>query len=228
MKNKIGVKVPNILMPKKGVDMNKWAVIACDQYTSQPEYWNDVEKNVGENYSTLNLILPEVYLEEKDYDVEGRIGKIHSNMRQHLEEKVLVSEEPGFMYVERKTEAETSRKGLVIAIDLEEYDYNANSKSLVRPTERTVIERIPPRVKVRENASVEFPHIMLLIDDPDKTIIEPLGEKKNSLKKVYDFDLMMGGGHIEGYKIDNESEIERIIKGFEGLIKPEEFNKKYN
>jgi uncharacterized protein (DUF1015 family) len=227
MKNQIGIKIPAILMPNKNVDISKWAVIACDQYTSQPEYWTEVSKVVRNNPSTLNLILPEVYLEHEGYDVEGTIKKIHSNMRQHLDEKVLEETKPGFIYVERTTESPVSRKGLVIAIDLEEYDYNLGSQSLVRPTEKTVIERIPPRVKIRENASVEFPHIMLLIDDPNETILEPLSQMKDKLEKVYDFDMMMGGGHIAGYKIDDEAMLEKLVKGFEQLANPEVFKNKY-
>ncbi|MDF2674962.1 MAG: hypothetical protein K0R09_3230 [Clostridiales bacterium] len=227
MKNNIGVKVPTILMPKADVDISKWAVIACDQYTSQPEYWEEVKKVVGDNYSTLNLILPEVYLEDKEYKVPENIKKIHANMREHLDKNILVPQKPGFIYVERLTESPVPRKGLVLAIDLEEYDYNLGSQSLVRPTEKTVIERIPPRVKIRENASVEFPHIMLLIDDPNEAIIEPISNMKDKLERVYDFDMMMGGGHISGYKIDNEALLTKIIKGLEELAKPEVFNKKY-
>lgn len=228
MKNNIGVKVPTILMPKADVDVSKWAVIACDQYTSQPEYWAEVKKIVGDKHSTLNLILPEVYLEDEEYNVPENIKKIHANMREHLDKNILVPQKPGFIYVERLTESSVSRKGIVLAIDLEEYDYNLGSQSLVRPTEKTVIERIPPRVKIRENASVEFPHIMLLIDDPNEAIIEPLASMKDKLEKVYDFDLMMNGGHISGYKIDDETMLTKLIKGFEELTNLEVFNKKYD
>lgn len=227
MKNNIGVKVPTILMPKEDVDISKWAVIACDQYTSQPEYWEEVKKLVDDNYSTLNLILPEVYLEDEEYNVSENIKKIHANMREYLDKNILVPQKPGFIYAERLTESPVSRKGLVLAIDLEEYDYNLGSQSLVRPTEKTVIERIPPRVKIRENASIEFPHIMLLIDDPNEAIIEPIANMKDKLEKVYDFDMMMDGGHISGYKIDDEAMLTKIIKGLEELAKPEVFNKKY-
>lgn len=228
MKNQIGVKIPTILMPKKDVDMSKWAVIACDQYTSQPKYWEDVKKIVGDKPSTLNLILPEVYLEDEEANVPEMIKKIHANMKQSLTEGVLVEQKPGFIYIERTTESPISRKGIIMAIDLEEYDYNLGSQSLVRPTEKTVIERIPPRVKIRENASVEFPHIMLLIDDPNEEIIEPFANMKDKLEEVYNFDMNMGGGHISGYKIDNEEMLAKLIKGFEKLAEKEVFNKKYD
>ncbi|MDF2531206.1 MAG: hypothetical protein K0Q65_787 [Clostridia bacterium] len=228
MKNKIGINIPEILLPEKKVSYEKWSVIACDQYTSQPEYWEEVNKIVGDSYSTLNLTLPEVYLEHGNYDTEGMIKKIHSNMREYLDKNVLVPQKPGFIYVERKTEQEVPRKGLVLSIDLENYDYAANSQSLVRPTEKTVIERIPPRVKVRENATAEFPHIMLLIDDPNEAIIEPLSEMKDKLEKVYDFELMMHGGHISGYKIENEDLIGKLIAGFDKLADPELIRQKYS
>jgi hypothetical protein len=227
MKNKIGVNIPEILLPEKNVRYEKWSVIACDQYTSQPEYWEEVSKIVGDSYSTLNLTLPEVYLEHGNYDTEGMIKKIHSNMREYLDKNVLVPQKPGFIYVERTTEQGT-RKGLVISIDLENYDYNANSQSLVRPTEKTVIERIPPRVKVRENATAEFPHIMLLIDDSNEAIIEPLSDMKDKLEKVYDFEMMMHGGHISGYKIEDEELIGKLIGGFEKLANPELIREKYS
>lgn len=228
MKNNVGIRVPEILLPKKDASYEKWAVIACDQYTSQPEYWEEVSKIVGDNYSTLNLTLPEVYLEHGDHDTEGMIKKIHSNMKEYLDKNVLVPQKPGFIYVERKTGHAVPRKGLVISIDLENYDYNANSQSLVRPTEKTVIERIPPRVKVRENATAEFPHIMLLIDDPDEAIIEPLSNMKDKLEKVYDFELMMHGGHISGYKIEDEALLGKLISSFEKLADPAIISKKYN
>lgn len=227
MKNQIGVKIPTILMPKENVDMNKWAVIACDQYTSQPKYWDEVKTIVGDKPSTLNLILPEVYLEDEKCNVPEMINKIHSNMKEYLAENVLVPQKPGFIYVERTTESPISRKGIVMAIDLEEYDYNLGSQSLVRPTEKTVIERIPPRVKIRENASLEFPHIMLLIDDPNEEIIEPFANMKDKLEKAYDFDMMMDGGHISGYKIDDEEMLSKLIGAFEKLADKEVFNKKY-
>jgi len=227
MKNKIGIHIPEILLPEKSVSYEKWAVIACDQYTSQPEYWEEVSEIVGDSYSTLKLTLPEVYLEHGNYDTEGMIKKIHGNMREYLDKNVLVPQKPGFIYVERTTEQGT-RKGLVISIDLENYDYAANSQSLVRPTEKTVIERIPPRVKVRENATAEFPHIMLLIDDPNEAIIEPLSDMKNKLEKVYDFELMMHGGHISGYKIEDGELMGKLISGFEKLGDAELIREKYS
>ncbi len=227
MKNEIGINIPEILMPEKNVDLKKWSVIACDQYTSQPEFWEEVSNVVGDNYSTLKLILPEVYLEDEEQVIEETIKQIHGNMREYLDKNVLVPEKKGFIYVERKTEHEVARKGLVISIDLEKYEYTADSQSLVRPTEKTVIERIPPRVKIRENASLEFPHIMLLIDDPDEAIIEPLANMKDKLEKLYDFDMIMDGGHISGYKIDDEELLTTLINGFEKFANPDLFKEKY-
>jgi uncharacterized protein (DUF1015 family) len=228
MKNKIGIHIPEILLPEESICYEKWSVIACDQYTSQPEYWEEVSGIVGDSYSTLKLTLPEVYLEHGNYDTEGMIKKIHNNMKEYLDQNVLIPQKPGFIYVERSTGHAVPRKGLVISIDLENYDYAANSQSLVRPTEKTVIERIPPRVKVRENATAEFPHIMLLIDDPKEAIIEPLADMKEQLEKVYEFDLMMKGGHISGYRIEDEALMGKLIQGFEKLADPALIREKYS
>ena len=166
------VAVPKILMPKKGTDLHKWAVVACDQYTSQPEYWEETDAIVGDAPSTLRLTLPEVYLEEDD--VAQRTNTINETMKQYLSDGTLTELPAGFILTERYSGGTTPRRGLVAAIDLECYEYAAGSRSLVRPTEKTVVERIPPRLAVRKHASIEIPHIMLLIDDPDRTVIEPM------------------------------------------------------
>jgi len=190
----------DIYLPEAGTDLSKWAVIACDQYTSQPEYWASVEKTVGDNRSALNLVLPEVYLA----DAEDRTKKINETMKQYLADSTLQKTvENGFVYIER-TVGTGVRQGLLGAVDLEEYDYNAGSKSKVRATEGTVLSRIPPRVKIRENAALELPHVLMLINDSGKNIIEPLAAQKNSLRKLYSFDLMQGGGHIEGYAVEGK------------------------
>lgn len=221
----VGVKIPEILLPQKDIDLGKWSVVACDQYTSQEDYWECVENTVGSSFSTLRLILPEVYLEKSD--VEKRIQNINKKMADYLDEKVILPQKPGFIYVERKTSCQKSRKGLMLAIDLERYDYNKGSKALVRATEGTVIERLPPRVKIRENALLELPHIMLLIDDPGKTVIEPLSKLKETLTKAYDFELMMEGGHVEGYLVQNEELTLNILKALQKLADPESFKEKY-
>jgi uncharacterized protein (DUF1015 family) len=223
---KLGVNIPTVLLPQKGTDMSKWSVVACDQYTSEPEYWAEVEKNVGDNPSTLKMTFPEVYLENENS--EDRIAQINSTMEKYINENILEAQDPCFIYVDRKTSHTPSRKGLIMAVDLEKYDYAVGSQTLIRATEGTVIERLPPRIKIRENAPLELPHVMLLIDDPEKSVIEPLAEKAETLEKVYDFDLMMKGGHIKGYKVDNKEIIGNILSSLEKLANPDTFAKKYS
>lgn len=200
--DKVGLAVPMIMLPKDGIDLTKWAVVACDQFTSEPEYWERVDQFVGNNSSTLRLILPEVYLEEPNKD--ERIKKVNQTMHEYLDNGVLEEKFEGFVYVERTIKNGKIRKGLIVALDLEKYDYHKGAKSLVRATEKTVEERIPPRVAMRENALIELPHIMVLV--PDLPV-------KEHGELIYDFDLMMGGGHIKGYKIDNEKAIQQIVEG---------------
>jgi len=223
MNDKIALQVPKILLPTEGLDMTKWAVVACDQFTSQPDYWLQVERLVSSNPSTFRLIFPEAFLEEKDSNI--RIQNINSNMELYLERN-LIKEHSGFILVDRKTPQTPSRKGLIVSLDLEAYDYNKGSQTLIRSTEGTVIERLPTRIKIRENALIEIPHIMVLIDDPEKTVIEPLFKKQSQV--VYDFDLMQNSGHIKGYKIDDETTLQEISTALEKLANPENFSKKYN
>ena len=183
---KLALQVPTVLLPKAGIDLNRWAVIACDQYTSEPEYWQSVDQLVAEQPSTLRLVFPEVYLEDEDGD--ARIAAINASMDQYLAEGVLAEQEKGFILLDRKTSHVESRKGLMVALDLEAYDYRPGSKTLIRATEGTIVDRLPPRIRVRENAAVELPHIMVLIDDPEQTVIEPLFEA--DLEQAYDFELM--------------------------------------
>ncbi|NJD03285.1 MAG: DUF1015 domain-containing protein [Ruminiclostridium sp.] len=221
----IGVHIPEIMLPAKGSDLCKWAVVACDQYTSQPDYWDDVKKIVGGSPSTLYLTFPEIYL--KDDDKDQRIININSAMDKYLSEGILELQKPGFILLDRSTGHAASRKGLIIALDLEKYDYNKGSQTLIRATEGTVLDRIPPRVRIREHAAIELPHIMALIDDPGKTVVEPLFEKTHQYEKVYDFELMKNGGHIKGWKIDNEESLEAIAAALEKLAQPEAFHSKY-
>jgi len=223
---KLGIKIPRILMPGNNIDMTKWAVVACDQYTSELDYWEDVENLVGDSPSTLNLIYPECYLEESN--PEERIKNINLNMENYLKEGILIENEPAFFLVKRSTGSGTPRYGLMVALDLEAYDYSKDSKSLIRATEGTIVDRIPPRKKIRINAPVELPHILVLIDDPEKLVIEPLRAKLNSLEKIYDFDLMEKSGHISGYKITESSLIEGIISGLENLSDIDNFRNKYS
>lgn len=218
------LKRANILLPKD-VDMTKWSVVACDQYTSEPEYWKEVEKEVGSSPSTLNLILPELYLE--DTDVEDRIKKINKTMEEYLDDGIFDEYKDTMIYLERTQKDGKVREGLMAMVDLEDYSYEKGSQTLIRATEKTVIERIPPRLKVRENASLELPHIMILIDDEKKNIIESLKDKVTSEDVVYDFDLMENGGHIKGYKLSDDV-INGIESGLESLMDKDYFEKKYN
>ena len=214
----------DILLPKNA-DMEKWAVVACDQYTSEPEYWAETEKIAGEAPSTLGLILPEVYLE--DENVSERIDAIHKNMEKYLAEGVFAEYKNAFVYLERVQSDGFVRAGVVGKIDLEQYDYRKGSKSQVRATEATVVERIPPRIKIRNGAPIELPHIMILIDDAEGTVVEPLTAKKDSFEKLYDFTLMQGGGSAVGRLVDDES-AEGVIKALEALGDIDAFNKKYS
>lgn len=199
MKFSTAFRSADILLPND-TDMTKWSAVACDQYTSEPEYWAKAEEIVGESPSTLRLVLPEIYLEMEG--VQDRIAKINENINAYLNSGIFKEYKNTFIYLERVQTDGKLRQGLVGAIDLEEYDYHKGSTSKVRATEATVPERIPPRLKIRENASLELPHIMILIDDELKTVIEPL--KSEALEKVYDFELMLGGGHARGYLVPEE------------------------
>ena len=214
----------NILLPKN-TDMTKWSVVACDQYTSEPEYWIDVERIVGNNPSTLNLTLPEIYLEEND--VDKRIENINSNMKKLLDEDFFKEYKDSMIYLERTGQDGKVREGVMGIVDLEGYNYEAGSQTPIRATEKTVIERIPPRVKIRENAPLELPHIMILIDDDKKDIIESLKTKVSEKDVVYDFDLMKNGGHIKGYFLNNET-MDEIDKKLELLADQTTFNEKYD
>jgi hypothetical protein len=221
---KIGLHVPEILLPKNGYDMTKWSVVACDQFTSQPKYWENAMNLVGDAPSTLNLILPEVSLETPRE--EELVFEINRDMKKYLDENILVKQKSGFVLVDRKTSIAPSRKGLVVALDLERYDFREGSETLIRATEGTIVDRLPPRIKVRKDAPLELPHIMVLIDDPDKTVIEPLFEM--DLEKIYDFELMMESGHLKGYRVENENIINSIAEKLAKLADPEIFNQKYN
>ncbi len=193
----------DILLPNDNIDLKKWSVIACDQYTSEPEYWKKAEEIVGKNASTLNLVFPEVYLDEG----QERIDKINKTMEEYLEKGTFKEIKNSIIYVERTQSDGRVRKGLIGSIDLEEYDFSKGSNSKIRATEGTVLERIPPRVKIRENASLELPHILLLMNDAKNCIISSVikGEK------LYDFELMQNGGHLAGYKPKNADSVIEMI-----------------
>ena len=192
----------DILIPQ--VDhMEKWAVIACDQFSSQPAYWDRVRKIAGEEPSTINLILPEAELGTQQEAEHTK--KINQTMAAYLEHGVFRSYEDSFVYVERTLENGSVRKGLIGMVDLDAYDYSTGSVSPIRATERTVVERIPPRMRVRRDAPIELPHILMLADDHEHVLIEPIAAKKAELTKLYEFDLMEDGGHIAGWLVDGDA-----------------------
>ena len=220
---KLGFYPADILLPKD-VDMTKWAVVACDQFTSQPEYWQAVEDTVGNAPSTLRLILPEAKL--NDPDVEQSIADINSTMEQYLESGVFQTLSDSLLYMERTQSDGKIRHGLIGMIDLEQYDFTPGSGALIRATEGTVLSRIPPRVRVREHAPIELPHVMLLIDDPDRTVIAPLTAASDEMEKVYDFELQQGGGHLRGWKL-TDIQMDGVAAALEGLCTDAEMQKKY-
>ena len=220
----IPLKKANILIPHD-VDMTKWSVIACDQYTSQNEYWDKVKEIVGNSPSTLNITLPEIYL--NDNDVFDKIKRINENMEALLQSGNFTEYKDSLIYLERTQDDGRVRKGIIGMVDLEDYSYLADSTSLIKATEKTVVDRIPPRLRVRENALLETPHVMLLIDDPKKEIIDNLNERVGEEDKIYDFDLMLKGGHVKGYKL-KDNLIEEIFNKLEAFKDKETFEKKYN
>ena len=220
---KLGFYPADILLPREA-DMSKWAVVACDQFTSEPEYWERVEKTVGDAPSTLRLILPEANL--KAPNVDELIGNINASMDDYLKNDVFKTLKDSLIYIERSQSDGKIRHGLIGMVDLDDYDFTPGSGALIRATEGTVLERIPPRAKVRRNAPVELPHVMLLIDNPEKTVIEPLTAAASTMEKVYDFDLMENGGHLTGYKL-SPAQIDAVADALEGLCSDEAMKAKY-
>ena len=213
----------DILLPRDCA-YDKWSVVACDQYTSQPEYWQRVEEYVGAAPSALRLILPESCLDGPN--VETDIMEVNNTMTRYLREERLQEYPDALIYVERRLDDLKVRRGLVGMVDLERYDYEPGSGAAVRATEGTVMSRIPPRVAVRKNAPLELPHIMLLTDDPGKTVIEPLAARRDKMQKVYDFDLMERGGHITGWLLDEKSKV-LVANALAALASPETFRARY-
>ena len=195
------VRAPHVLLPRPGVDLSRWAVVACDQFTSQMAYWQQAEALVGDAPSTLRLVYPEAYLLRAGEP--DRVPAIHEAMARYLREGVFAAPREGFILVERTTRA-GRRLGLMVEIDLAAYDFSEGATSLIRPTEGTILERIPPRVRVRKGAPLECPHVMLLADDPARTLIEPLYEKRGGYEARYDVTLMLGGGRLRGWAVPAE------------------------
>ncbi|HEY8423863.1 MAG TPA: DUF1015 family protein [Clostridia bacterium] len=208
-----------ILIPKKDIDYNKWAVIACDIFTSQVKYWEDLKKYVGSAPSALKLILPEVYL--KSGNLAERISAINAEMQKYIDQNIFETIDTGIILVERSTKYTKRRLGLVVSIDLEKYSLNIADCSPIRASEQTILERIPPRVKIREKAPLELPHVMLLMSDPEFQVIEE-AYKSPDKELIYDFELNMGGGHVKGYKINNPK---TVLEAFEKISTPEYIQK---
>ena len=222
MNERIGFGSTEILLPDfSRVDGTRWAVIACDQYTSEPEYWESAAELVGNAPSTLDLILPEVYLSE----TEKRIARINAEMS-HVLREVLIPHPHAMIGLIRTQSDGKLRRGIIGAVDLECYDYGKDSTSLIRATEGTIIERIPPRVAIRKDAPLELPHVMLFIDDPEQTVIEPALSSASDCEPLYDFDLMLGGGHVRAYLL-TDREQETVQNALEALITPEAMEKNY-
>jgi len=213
--NKLGIEIPSILLPKTA-DLKKWPVIACDQFTQDRDYWEKVKTTAGDTPSTINLIFPEVFL--SDDGAEKRIASIHSTMKRYLAEGVFEEPRQGFIYIERDTPYRKKRRGLVAAVDLEHYDWHPQARPLIRCTEGTVPERLPPRMDIRRGAPLELPHVLLLIDDEADSLLPALGEKLKNTAPCYKTDLMMDSGSIAGRFLSAQDEaVSLITQKFEEL-----------
>jgi hypothetical protein len=224
----LGLAVPELLLPKPEIDLSKWAVIACDQFTQDRSYWEAVRSAVGDAPSTLNLIYPEVYLD--DPDRAERIASIHGTMSRYLADPAVCPVSGVFappsracMYVERKTAGNpVPRRGILVALDLECYDWKTGAASLIRPTEGTLPERIPARMEIRRGAALELPHILVLIDDEENTLIPGLGvraQDRSGGKGAYDTKLMFDSGRASGWLLDGEADWDRLAAGLETLAR---------
>jgi hypothetical protein len=217
-----GFRLPHTCLPASGLDLKKWAVVACDQYTSEPAYWDAVAREVGTAPSTLNLIFPEVHLGAAD--APARIARIQQTMHQYLTDGLL-REHDGAILVERTLHGRT-RRGLMLELDLEHYDFGPGSTSLIRPTEGTIVARLAPRIEVRRGAELELPHILVLIDDPQHTVIEPIAAARAALAPLYDSELMQGGGHVAGFAV-SAALADRAVRALNALADPQAFAARY-
>ena len=217
-----GFRLPRLCLPRPGTDLSRWAVVACDQYTSEPEYWQQVEQAVGDAPSTLRLIYPEVFLEAGDAAL--RIQRIQAAMRDYQARGLFVDHD-GPVLVERRVDGRT-RRGLMLELDLEHYDFSPTSSSLIRPTEGTIVARLAPRIAVRRDAGLELPHILVLIDDPGCTVIEPLAAAHQDLAPLYDAELMLGGGRVAGFAVGAAAG-ERAAQALSALARPAVFEQRH-
>ncbi len=215
----------NILLPRTGTDLTRWSVVACDQYTSQPEYWAAADRLVGQAPSALRLILPESKLEGEG--VAAEIAAVQSTMKRYLTEGIFTEYPDALIYVERRLRSGAVRRGLVGKVDLTAYDYRPGAGSLIRATEGTVLSRIPPRAAVRREAALELPHALLLLDDPEQTVIEPLSAQTGQMRQLYDFDLMADSGHLTGWLLGPEEQA-AVAAALKTLADPAAFAEKYS
>ncbi len=224
LEEKIGIKVPEVLLPKEGIDLSKWAVIACDQFTSQPKYWDAIADYVGNAPSTLHMILPEIYLERPN--VPDQIQSINKAMHSYLEQGIFKTVS-GFIFVERTIGSQV-RHGIMVALDLEAYDFSKGSQTLIRATEGTILDRLPPRIRIRKDAPLESPHILVLYDDPKNAVLTPILNHMNELDVCYDFELMQGSGHLTGRLVNDPDMIQQILEALTELANPTEFAERYH
>jgi hypothetical protein len=213
----VGIAIPEILLPGAGVDLERWAVIACDQFTQNRSYWEEAAARVGFAPSTLAMIFPEIYLQ--DGGREERIRRIHTAMADCLAAGLLAPPRRGCMYIERATPFHPCRRGLVLAVDLEQYDWAPDSRLLIRSTEGTVPERLPPRMEIRRGAPLEIPHILLLIDDEEETLLPALGERARRNPPVYGTPLMMNSGGVRGWFLEDEGDWRFLARGLARLAR---------
>lgn len=210
---KLGVLIPNVLLPNKNIDYSKYAVLACDQYAAQPEYWRRVKEYVGDSPSALNLILPEAWLLEGDRDYEKRAGF----MKKYLSDGTLEDMGEAMIFNRRKT-PDGVRRGLIAAFDLEQYEFEPGHDNLIKVTEMTDITRVAPRVEIRRKAALELPHILMLVVDKENKLMSMLDSEYSNMEKVYDFELMEGGGHLEGAKVQSPELLQKVADTLEELF----------
>ena len=223
--SRLAIQVPEVLLPAPSVELSRWAVIACDQHTSEPDYWRQVRAEVGQSPSTLHLVLPEVLLAEGP--PEDRIAGIQQRMREYLDGGVFGPPVRSFVYVERSTARAPRRRGLIAALDLDRYDFRPGALSLVRSSESTVHERILARLGVRREASLELPHVIVLFDDPERSVLEPLGQRLAAEPPLYDTELMLGAGRVRGWSVAKEKDLDAIHSALAELVRPEVSRQRY-
>ncbi|MDR1288051.1 MAG: DUF1015 domain-containing protein [Treponema sp.] len=210
----LGLAVPGVLLPRPGVDLAKWAVIACDQYTQDRSYWERADKERSGAPSALDLVLPEIYLEDR---CSARIRAIHGNMKKYLEEGIFAPPRRAWVYLERNTSYSKKRRGLLAALDLERYDFRPEARSMIRATEGTVPERLPVRMEIRRGAPLEIPHVIVLIDDEEDLLLPGLAERTKQSAPAYETSLMLGGGEVSGWFLDREKDTAFLTRSLADL-----------